>query len=192
MNVDVVAEWERGKGWFEGNTIPDLSIEGMDLQRWKTLTHWLAGNDLVTNVDFYIPATGENIDFIPLNAIELLDEDQHYCSYRLTLKGVNLLVRFMCVEDIMCDVYTDEISNAGDYETLLQLVDMVQTVTGTNQFAISEEGSDIFAFNENGKFTKTFSDYLIWENDMMGLNDPPPVPVKVSIWSSILSFISRR
>ncbi len=159
--IDYQYEWNKGRDWFTSEkSIPDVIFYGVDFAKWKTLLSSFVNNQFVQDVNIYNPITDENISSFPSTLNDLIEEKDFNCHIRLVKNGISLMIHFFEEKTIDCDIYTDEITTAEDYENLISHLFEIQRVSQSDKFTMNPEGDYDFIYNINGKFMKSEAEYL--------------------------------
>ena len=146
-------KWELSKEYFSDyGALVDIYFEPMNHESWKRLFVWVSHNPVESSVNCYISSTDQNIDYIPDNVDELINEKGFYCFISLLFNGITLFLRFYDIDELECDVSPKEIDNEEKLDSLISMLNEIRNIVGVDKYIMCPENYKDGAFNTNGVF----------------------------------------
>lgn len=133
------------------HSLLDIYYEQMNAEAWIKVFGWLSGCSEVVSINCYVPKTGQNIEYLPTNIAEYIEQEGFYCFISLMVSGINLVLRFYIKSEIECDISPKEIGTEEQLHSLFNFLEKIRAISGVSKYVICPENCKEKAFIVNGK-----------------------------------------
>lgn len=129
----------------------DIYYEQMNAEAWVKVFGWLSGCSEVISINCYVPEIDQNLEHLPTNIAECVEQEGFYCFISLMVSGINLVLRFYIKSEIECDISPRDIDTEEKLYSLFNFLEKIRAVSGVSKYIICPENCKEEAFIVNGE-----------------------------------------
>ncbi|GGY78546.1 hypothetical protein GCM10011613_24040 [Cellvibrio zantedeschiae] len=117
----------------------DIYYEQMDTEAWVRVFNWLANCPELKSINCYIPTADENLQHLPENIGDYIEQEGFYCFISLTVSGIDLYLRFYIKSEIEGDILPKDIDTEEKLLSLLEFLEKIRLVAGVPKYIVCPE-----------------------------------------------------
>jgi hypothetical protein len=129
----------------------DIYYEQMNTEGWVKVFDWLSSCPEVISINCYVPKTDQNLEYLPENIAECIDQQGFYCFTSLMVSSINFVIRFYIKSEIECDISPGDVDTEEKLLLLLNFLEKIRVVSGTPRYVVCPENYKEGAFIINGR-----------------------------------------